>query len=307
MRKLTQKEIIERFKKVHGERYDYSLVKYVNINTKVKIICKKHGIFEMSPHNHLNSQNCPKCSKQSKTKTNEQFIKEANEKHNFKYDYSKINYINNCTKVEIICKEHGSFYQEPRQHLSGGGGCPKCAMLYVSKLHADKYRKTNEQFIEEAKKVHSQQYDYSKINYINSNTKIVIICKKHGLFYQTPQHHLEGNGCPKCRSSKGETKIRKFLKEKNIPFEEQKKFTNCKDNKELPFDFFIPSLNILIEYQGEQHYKNSYKEESHDWHKYRHHDWLKRNFARKNNYNLIIIPYWEFNKIENILNDLFAS
>ena len=118
------------------------------------------------------------------------FIDKANLIHNNKYDYSKVNYINNSTKVCIICPEHGEFWQTPRNHLIGQG-CPLCNGTF---------KLTNQEFIEKANLIHNNKYDYSKVKYVNNNTKVCIICPKHGEFWQTPHHHLNGHGCSKCRN-----------------------------------------------------------------------------------------------------------
>ena len=123
--RLTQDEIIKRFRKVHCDRYDYSLVDYKNIDTKVKIICKVHGVFEQSPYEHLKGGNCPYCY--GLYKTTEQFIEEANKVHNNKYDYSLTEYKRAKIKVKIICPVHGIFEQIPNNHLAGQG-CPECSL-----------------------------------------------------------------------------------------------------------------------------------------------------------------------------------
>lgn len=179
-------------------------------------------------------------------KSTEQFIYQANKTHNNKYDYSKVNYINTDIKVTIICQEHGEFEQVPYHHLSGRG-CPKC---YGNS------KSNKEDFLKKVNIIHNNKYDYSKVDYINAYTKITIICPKHGDFNQRPTNHLSGNGCPICRTSKGELKIKKFLEDNNIEFIPQKTFDDCKGKKKcLPFDFFLPKYNLCIEYQGKQHYE----------------------------------------------------
>ena len=147
---------------------------YVNAYTKVKIICKEHGIFKQQPNNHINGHGCPKCIG---TKTTEDFIKKSKKIHNHKYDYSLIKYINCQTKVKIICPDHGIFEQLSTSHLNGNG-CPKCIGRF----------KDTEQFILDVKKVHGNKYDYSLTEYIDSNTKVKIICKEHDMFEQTPSN-----------------------------------------------------------------------------------------------------------------------
>ena len=129
--------------------------------------------------------------------TTEEFIKKANKKHNGKYDYSKVEYIDSHTKVCIICPEHGEFWQGPANHLSGQN-CPKCASIEVHTNQSNK----KEGFIQKAKEIHGDKYDYSKVEYINNHTKVCIICPEHGEFWQKPIHHTQGKGCPYCGGTK---------------------------------------------------------------------------------------------------------
>ena len=191
MRKLTTEEIIIRFKSIHGNRYDYSLVEYVNALTKIKIICPKHGIFEQRPGNHLSNQNCPKCAINA-TLTTKEFIKRAKEKHKNLYDYSVVKYINSYTKIKIICSIHGVFEQTPQNHIFGQG-CPRCGGTI---------NLTTEEFVKKAIKIHVGKYNYSLVKYINTETKVKIICPKHGVFMQSPEKHIKrSQGCPNCNNS----------------------------------------------------------------------------------------------------------
>ena len=199
-RKLSmgKEEFIQKAQKIHGDKYDYSLVEYRNNKTKVKIICPKHGIFEQTPNRHLSSQGCPKCALEERSKrqtmTREQFIEKAKKVHGNKYDYSLVEYEKAHSKVKIICPKHGIFEQLAYMHLQGNG-CPKCA---VEKI-AEKQRSNTQEFIERAKQVHGDKYDYSLVKYINKETKVMIICKNCGrIFLQTPHNHLTGYGCPHC-------------------------------------------------------------------------------------------------------------
>lgn len=115
---------IEDFKKAHGGTYDYSKVIYVNASTKVEIICKKHGQFTQTPKGHLNGNGCPDCYGNKKKDTNT-CIEDFKMVHGDTYGYSKVDYTNCSTKVEIMCKKHGVFLQMPFSHLRGNG-CPKC-------------------------------------------------------------------------------------------------------------------------------------------------------------------------------------
>ena len=187
---------IKRAKEIHGDRYDYSKVEYINTHKKVCIICPEHGEFWQTPANHMFKKGCPKCV--GKNRTNDEWITLAKEVHGEKYDYSKVNYVNNKTKVCIIChekdelgNEHGEFWQQINSHLSGCG-CPKCVGHFMD----------NDYFIDRSKLIHKNKYDYSKVNYVNNITKVCIICPEHGEFWQRPCEHLVGNGCPECGKEK---------------------------------------------------------------------------------------------------------
>ena len=127
----------------------------------------------------------------------EQFIRKSKLIHHDKYDYSKVEYINSRTKICIICPEHGEFWQKPRVHLKGSG-CPLC---YKENNHTTLL--STESFIEKAKKIHGDKYDYSYVKYINAKTPVCIICPEHGEFWQKPNYHLSGNGCQKCANMIG--------------------------------------------------------------------------------------------------------
>lgn len=122
------------------------------------------------------------------------FIERAKEKHGDKYDYSKVVYKNFQTKVLIICPEHGEFTQTPAQHIHYGTRCPKCGFAIKNK----KISLDNDKFVAKSKKKHGDKYDYSKVNYIDHATKVLIICPIHGEFEQTPASHVRGWGCIKC-------------------------------------------------------------------------------------------------------------
>jgi hypothetical protein len=194
MVKNTQEKFIADSIKIHNNKYDYSLVEYVNNSNKVKIICPEHGVFLKTPVKHLNAkQGCPKCSNiklhNVQRKNTNTFIIEAKKIHNDKYDYSLVDYKKNRIYVKILCPEHGVFEQTPSNHLNGKG-CPYCGG--TAKLDTNL-------FIYKSRKIHGDKYDYSLTNYVNSHTKVWIICPKHGVFEQLPNNHLsKEQGCYNC-------------------------------------------------------------------------------------------------------------
>lgn len=250
--KTDRYEFIWKAIQKHGYKYDYRKVTYINNRTKVCIICHKHGEFWQTPDNHLNKKyGCPKCSvdknKNKLTTPLNSFVERAKEVHGNKYDYSKVEYKNNRTKVCIVCPEHGEFWQIPDNHLKGHG-CGKCALNGILL--------TVEEFIEKAKKIHGEKYDYSKVKYVNSKTKVCIICSKHGEFWQTPTNHLSGHNCPICKESKLEIKVSLILDKLKIKYIRQHSFNYLKYGKgKQSLDFYLSDYNIAIECQGIQHFE----------------------------------------------------
>lgn len=219
--------------------------------------------------------------------TTDDFIKNASIIHNKKYSYSKVNYNKSSEKVIITCNLHGDFNQTPNKHLQGKG-CPKCGFISRCKLASS----NTDEFINKAILKHGDKYNYTDVNYKGRGTKVSIICKFHGIFNQTPHNHLAGNGCPTCRNSQGENKVKLFLERYNIDYETQKRFENCRHKLPLPFDFYIPLTNICIEYQGIQHFEPRSKFGGQvEFEKTLMRDSIKAKYCKDNNINLIIIPY----------------
>lgn len=241
--RITQEVFLERAPKIHENKYDYSKVQFENLDEFVKIICPVHGEYLQRAKVHIRGYGCPMCGG-SKKLTTEEFAEKANKVHENKYDYSKSKYVNTSTKVCIICPEHGEFWQIPNNHLLGTG-CPKCAGKYNDL----------EFFIERARKVHGDKYDYSKAEYIATNEKVCIICPEHGEFWQTPSGHMNGQGCPSCNQKHLERDVMLFLKRHKIKFEVQKSFPWLRYVRPLHLDFFLPEYSVAIECQGGQHFK----------------------------------------------------
>jgi len=306
-KKSTQEEFINRAINKHGDRFDYSKSVYVNSSEKIEIICKTHGSFWATPNNHLNGSGCFKCKIENQgklyIKSKKQFITESKNIHGNKYGYEKVVYKGTDILVKIYCKKCKRYwYQSPHSHLNGRG-CRYC----VGK------DKTTETFIKEAKIVHGDIYDYSKTIFNGSRKKLKIYCKKcESYFHQVDNYHLQGNGCPKCRQSKGELKISEILNKYNITYIQEKRFVDCKDKRSLSFDFYLPEHNICIEYQGKQHYipliafyhkKFTIKESTDNLKSQQKRDKIKKEYCKNNNIKLIEIPYWDFNNIKQIITD----
>jgi len=282
--KPKTQEYINKVKKLHNCKFDYSLTSYINKYSKIEVICPNHGVFKITASHHAKGIGCSKCSK-THHYTNEEFIEKAIKAHNNEFNYSLCNYINANTKVKIVCPKHGIFEQVASVHLNGRG-CPICTN--------EKRHLTTDDFTNKSIEIHGNKYDYSKVKYEKNREKVIITCKKHGDFTQTPHSHLKGQGCPICKESKGEKEIADFLLKHNIKAIREHKFTNCKNINPLPFDFYLPDLNICIEFNGEQHYKpmeyfggvKSFKLQKEK-------DNIKKEYCINKNINLITIKFNE--------------
>ena len=252
MKKLTQDQVIQKFIKIHGNKYDYSKVIYLGTHIKVCIICPIHGEFWQTPHNHLAGQGCVKCgySKNSLSfkHTTEQFIQKSNQIHNNKYKYPNAVYESAFKKLSVTCEVHGDFLQTPNNHLNGQG-CPLCYKETVGKWNC----LSTEEFIKRAIEIHGYFYDYSKVNYVNSQIKVCIICPVHGEFWHTPNDHMYGHGCLKCNESKGEATIKSILDEHKIEY--IREYRIPEQIYKFRYDFYLPIQNVLIEFHGIQHYQ----------------------------------------------------
>lgn len=296
MKKFTLEEFIGRSNNIHYNKYDYSLVEYINSKIKIKIICQEHGEFLQTPYHHtVRKQGCPICSK-AFNPTTFGFIQKSKEINGNKYDYSLVEYIKFNKKVKIICPYHGIFEQNPLNHIHLKHGCPKCS----------KNIDTSDEFIKKCNDLHNNKYDYSIIEYTNKRSRIKIICPDHGIFEQYSYAHLDKKqGCPVCSESKGERTITSYLNNLNILYEKQKTFVNCKNVYVIPFDFYLPEHNICIEFDGIQHFKSiEYWGGEEYLKKQKLRDKIKTEYCKDNNIKLIRIRYNENinqDKLETLL------
>lgn len=260
MRRLTTEEFINLANEIHNHKFDYELSNYINSHSKIKILCKIHGVFEQMPYTHLNGSGCRKCGIDRRvklqTKTLDEFINQASLKHKDEnniplYRYEESNYVNSKTKIKIFCKKCDKlFKQTPDDHLSGYG-CNRCGVEKCTKSRT----KTFEQFLKDTEKYHLDKnailiYGYERSNYINSELKIEILCKKcDKYFWQAPAHHLSGQGCPICSTRKSKLEIQ-WLKSLNIAsLETQKYFNIC--GKKYIVDGYDPQTKIIYEFNGD--------------------------------------------------------
>lgn len=248
----SKEDFIKKAREVHGDKYDYSKVKYNGSKEKVIIICKKHGEFKQEPRIHLSGHGCKRCGELIAVgripwnkMSNDEFIQRANKIHENKYTYDKTKHKSQNQKIIITCPIHGDFEQTSGNHLCGRG-CFECGKIKAK----EKKTLTTKEFIKRAKSIHEDKYDYSFVDYKKRDKKVKIMCKKHGSFMQEPAAHYLGNGgCPKCsfRISKGEEEISKWIKSMNIRV--IRNLRNILNSKEI--DIYLPDYKIGIEYNGE--------------------------------------------------------
>ena len=285
---------IEKANKVHNNKYDYSLVQYINTRTKVKIICTKHGAFEQIPSHHLNKHGCAECSHDKKKIDISFFIEKSNHVHRNKYDYSLSIYKNNYTKIILICHLHGQFRQAPNSHMLGQG-CPLCS---------PNGKKGISKFIQQANAMHNNKYDYSKFVYINSFTKGIIICPAHGQFQQRAGSHVGGQGCPKCGCNSISIEETQWLDFLDVPIEYRQKTIKI-NNKNYRVDAYDPITNTIYEFYGDFWHGNPNKFNPNDINPLNNFSFsdlykntMQREYIIKNaGYNIVTIWEKEFDKL----------
>jgi very-short-patch-repair endonuclease len=288
---LDSNYLITKLKNIHNNRYEYNIKdEYISCASKIEIIDTITGskyFYGVDKHLKGNITN---------RITLESFKYKSSIFHNNEYDYSLIEFLperNNY--VDIICKEHGIFKQTINNHMNNGNKCPICVFKFWSQ----------DELISEFKKIHGDKYNYDKVIYNGYYKKVEIICDAHGIFKQTPYHHLEREqGCKLCKNnySKGEEMIKKYLDINNIEYIQQYGFDECRYINRLNFDFYLPKINICIEFDGEQHFKplDRFGGENEFIH-IKGRDESKNLFCENNNIKLIRIPYTEILNVESIL------
>ena len=270
--------------------------------------CEKHNYTFIANWNKIKTNNtlCPICGKERFHDNRAYSTEEIKEKaKKFDIEILEDKYINNETKMKFICNKHkdkGVQYKTWGQMIT-----KKCPCIYCSKEDTlQKIRKSNEDFQQEFYKIHGDKYELLS-EYVDSKTKVKIKCNKCGHVFESRTNHLlEGHGCPNCVKSKGEERVEVILKNKNIYYIREYRFDECIGiKKKMPFDFYLPNNNTCIEYQGKQHYTPmKYFGGEEGFKKQQINDNLKRKYCKENNIKLIEIPYWDFNKIEDYIDEI---
>jgi hypothetical protein len=246
-------DFVRRATVIHNGKYIYPDAQaYINIRTKLNIICPIHSNFTQRPDQHLAGAGCIKCghikTAEAIVISYEEFVKRSRTAHNETYNYPDTNYIDNATPIGIECPIHGIFKQQPKSHWDGSG-CPECFRI--------KYSKTTEQFIEDANKIHNNRYQYPE-PYINCRTPINIWCSKHGIFAQMPTDHLHGSGCPSCSINTVSKPEIAWLNYLGIP-QEYRQATLKIGKTWVKTDAFDPRTNTVYEFYGDYWHGNPAK------------------------------------------------
>ena len=210
--RATFSDFVQLSHRKHGEQYDYSKAArdFCNYQSIVTIICLIHGAFKQRAGNHTHmGHGCIKCRNQKLSSTTEAFIEKAQQIHDQRWDYSRVEYKNSATNVEIGCPDHGFFWQTPGSHIKQQAGCPECAKWAIGRANG----RSQEEFIAAAEAIHGGTYDYSSVVYKQQYEEVNVFCHRHGTFSQLPKLHLKGCGCPKCADERGSQKIVKAAAE----------------------------------------------------------------------------------------------
>lgn len=287
---MTNEMFIEKSRKIHGGKYDYSKVNYTGAFDKVCIICPEHGEFWQRSSDHIKGCGCAKC--RGFYKTTDEWISLAKKIHGDKYDYSKSKYTGSHEKIKIICPEHGEFWQVAKDHLYYG--CNECSSIKCG----DAQRFNTKTFIEKAQKKHNYMYCYSKAEYSGYEKSITITCPIHGDFITTPHTHLSGHCCPICAgvNSYYENKLYESIvsRYKDANILKQFRTSWLKYKHKMSIDIFLQDYNIGIEYQGGQHFKPvSFYGGINNFKKQTIRDELKFNQCEKNNVELLYFSYFD--------------
>lgn len=252
----------------------------------------------------------------------DEFLRRANIAHNNKYDYSLTELTTQHVNIEVTCRIHGPFFVSPSNHIKNYDGsnplphirpvgCGKCGKEFTrarNRMGLD----TKEEFTTKANEVHNDRYTYPG-EYSGQNFKIDIECPNHGIFQQTGGNHLRGTGCPRCKNSRGATMVAKWLTRMNIEYVQEHSFSDCRgESHPLKFDFWLPALNALIEYDGEHHFGPirfrgvAVERVEERYQRGLRYDSIKTEYAKAHGIRLIRIPYYEKHKIKELLKDLVA-
>lgn len=292
-KKITQDEAIENLTKKHPN-YDFSKFIYINARTPSTVTCDKGHTWKVCYYSSMTGCGCPECAQETKSKKrrlDNNIAIENLKKIHPDYDFSEFIYKNAKSKGKVKCSK-GHIWFTSYEKLMLGRGCLEC----ITRTQSEAIKNLCEK---------RPEYDFSKFIYNGSVCKSTVICDKGHSFKIKYSKIMEGVGCPICNTSKGEYKIRRWLLKNNIKFEAQKTFDDAIYKFNLRWDFYLPQYNVLIEYNGRQHYEFVAR-----WHKdligfrtQMERDLLKEKYAHEHGLKQLVISYENFDEIEQILSN----
>ena len=307
--KLTKEEFVKRCKERHADLYDYTKSDYVDMFTKVEIFSNKHKLwFWQAPVDHSRgSSGCPECTADRKRAavqyTKEPAMEKLPQRIKEILDFTNTVYNGYRKQAYVRCKKHDVEFPILWQSLHKCVGCPEC----LTELARGRFARTTEEFIIASKHIFGDEYIYDKTVYVNESIPVTIGCRKHGYFQKQGNKHLHSqSGCPKCKCSRGERAIISVLDAMHVSYKREWSTPECRDVASLRFDFRVDIGNdfILIEYDGQQHFKQN-PDWQHDKHSIlssvQRRDKIKNEYCKKYGIPLLRIPYWEFPNIEHIV------
>ena len=305
----TQESFILECTKVHDGKYDYSRTIFTTTNNTIVAECPIHGEFEQMAYDHVRGRGCERCGRSeiglARRMSFDQWKIIADQTHNHAYTYDKSSYTTSKGKVRIKCSKHGWFEQSAGMHAYAGHGCEDCGNERISSART----RTLDQLIKQARSVHGDAYDYSQIKSdpISNNViydslgKVPINCKEHGTFSIAANNHIHlQQGCPQCAATKGESRVRQYLELNQFDYIFQWSEHDCRDKGKLRFDFYVPDIHTVIEFDGQQHFMPvnftgamTEEEMNAKFDDVLRRDGIKEQWCKDNGIRLIRIPYTE--------------
>lgn len=260
---------------------------YINNITPMLAKCSHGHTFKISLANLMKGRGCSECYRFKALRHEEV------EEYLFSKGYELVTTYSKANRPIIVICNSGHDWTTTYAKIQSGRQCPHCSGKLIHELDVIEHLATD---------------GYRLLSgYKNSATKIEIQCDKGHIYESTYMQFKSGHRCPKCYASKGERRIEQYLKDNGVTFSQQHRFKECKDTQKLPFDFYLEQYNLIIEYDGEQHYKPiDFAGRGEEWAKMnfeavKRHDSIKTQFCKENKINLLRIPYWDFKNIETIL------
>ena len=289
----------EVIKKVKDLQYELLVSKedYFGINKKYNLICKNGHKIKMYLNDLLSGHECKKCATEKVAKAQMLTYQEVrNYIESFNYKLLSTEYKGSEEKLNVICN-NGHKCSISYNNFKHGHRCSFCAVDKRTKSQTIPY---------EDRKRHIESFGYKLLtkekDYINGSQKVKMKCSKGHTFKMSCHCFFYGQRCPYCNESKGERRVKSVLDKSSVMYVSQYRFEDCKARRVLPFDFYLPTYNCCIEYDGKQHYLyGGFNGDLLELMNIQYRDTIKNKYCKDNDIKLIRIPYWRFDEIEEIL------